>query len=155
MRISDWSSDVCSSDLRAGFSAPRHQRSGSEGVRSADNVECQDREGSFGFHPPQTAGQEATSARHSLDGAEGMLDRAAPDRHKIRYLLNPTFHPIERALIHEPVNGALISRRTLLFDLASLGGGRSVTDRPISGMLALGIRSEEHTSELQSLMRTT
>src|SRR3546814_3773904 len=42
-------------------------------------------------------------------------------------------------LIHEPVNGALISRRTLLFDLASLAGGRSVTDRPISGMLALGI----------------
>src|SRR3546814_8240844 len=122
-----------------------------------------------------------------------MLDRAAPDRHKIRFLLNPTFHPIERALIHEPVNGALISRRTLLFDLASLAGGRSVTDRPISGMLALGIhgftsraadrvgllvmdelhgaevlrahgpaldrrchadaRSEEHTSELQSLMR--
>uniref|UniRef100_UPI001F351D1A hypothetical protein n=1 Tax=Vibrio cholerae TaxID=666 RepID=UPI001F351D1A len=82
--------------------------------------------------------QGQAAAYHARLGAEGLLDRAAPDRHKIRVLLNPTFHPIERALIHEPVNGALISGRTLLFELASLAGGRSVTDRPISGMLALG-----------------
>src|SRR3546814_8677161 len=102
MRISDWSSDVCSSDL-----APR-SREAAGGCRHA---------------------------RHHLDGDAAALQivdlfSAAPG--------------IERIAALEAHDAA--------------AGQRLLGHQPVDFVLAQGMprrRSEEHTSELQSLMRTS
>src|SRR3546814_8623999 len=102
MRISDWSSDVCSSDLRAGPSA-------GSGVSDADD---------FDLAPPRDAAQ---TLNLELDGWEGPLD-----------LL-------------------LLLARQQKVDLARI----SILDlvEQYLAFIADARRSEEHTSELQSLMR--
>src|SRR3546814_3007747 len=103
MRISDWSSDVCSSDL--------HRTLG-------------------GFHADALAGQ-GTCAVGLLVGVVGLV----------------VTQPHERA--HDVVGGAEVvlaaERVRLPVDAGGLvaAGGDAVTR----------LRSEEHTSELQSLMR--
>src|SRR3546814_9414942 len=104
MRISDWSSDVCSSDLRPGIRAPasRHGRSCAQKRR------------------PET------SPRHRPTG---------------RSASSLTSHTIHSR------NGAG-RQAAQTFELAGLGafsGSRSTH--------SINRRSEEHTSELQSLMR--
>src|SRR3546814_1762601 len=94
MRISDWSSDVCSSDLdRAGAGNHRH---------------------------------------HPLRGGAGWRDVLAASRHaRPGLVMAPSSRPSQRYRIRHDYGTALSSRRT-----------------------ARGVgRSEEHTSELQSLMR--
>src|SRR3546814_3540237 len=97
MRISDWSSDVCSSDLRA----------------------------------------VAHDARHGL--ANSPLENRAP-RHKTE-LMCPLDHGVTLVADHD---GAAVDT---LDQFAALRH-----DIPQSRFL-LDLRSEEHTSELQSLMR--
>src|SRR3546814_1573442 len=94
MRISDWSSDVCSSDLLGGL--------GAEGERE-DLVAEADAE------HPQSARQHLLHRRHRVDAGRRRIARPVGEEHAVR-------------LVGED----------------GLGGG---------------IRSEEHTSELQSLMR--
>src|SRR3546814_2253834 len=101
MRISDWSSDVCSSDLRRPrFGQHRRLRPGMEQARLADRLRC-------------------------------------------RILL-------------------LLGERGLQHGLGQRGGGRCAAGRCAGDVTLadLGVdadpgRSEEHTSELQSLMRTS
>src|SRR3546814_4098044 len=94
MRISDWSSDVCSSDLQL-FGGRQHLAGRRAGLAGR------------GLHPGDVGGD--------LLGALGGLLGVARD---------------------------LPRRRLLLLDGAGDGGGDLVD-----------LRSEEHTSELQSLMR--
>src|SRR3546814_2310828 len=105
MRISDWSSDVCSSDLRVGMGADI----ASEGMRLLDRR----------LHL-------ARRELHAVERIEGRGD--APRHHDLH---------VVAALAH------LLADR-----LAHLGG--PVGDPHCEGQ---GVRSEEHTSELQSLMR--
>src|SRR3546814_3152450 len=103
MRISDWSSDVCSSDLSAFF-----ERAG----RMAD-----------------------------IEGICGRACQADPSR--------PPAHPRPSGTGTEP-------RRYHLFQLRRPGRDDGVDDSvelPRHGVGAGCRRSEEHTSELQSLMR--
>src|SRR3546814_1238483 len=93
MRISDWSSDVCSSDLHVSF-----ERSGKSLGRLADE--------------------------------EGMGDAAVVG-------LQPGKAAFLGAPAGDPQDAVVAGQR--------LGGG--------VGIGRLGVRSEEHTSELQSLMR--
>src|SRR3546814_8596528 len=104
MRISDWSSDVCSSDLfeRGFVEAVQHQH-----LRPAEQRGVEREAGVFGR------------------GADEH-DRAALDEGQEAVLLRT----IEAVYLIDEQQGALARRRHLL-----------------------GIRSEEHTSELQSLMR--
>src|SRR3546814_2323693 len=101
MRISDWSSDVCSSDLRKGKPACR-------GARSR-----------FG-RSPRRARHCANPGWPVPEGGEALRNRDAAQSEPVRvlFLLRPRMH----------VRG-------------QRGKGRPT------------VRSEEHTSELQSLMR--
>src|SRR3546814_10052628 len=93
MRISDWSSDVCSSDLAWIGVPPEHGAGAKERVRSADG----------GSQDPQPRPDQPRPLRRR---------RRIPPQH-----VAPALAPLLRS-------------------------GRGV-----------GVRSEEHTSELQSLMR--
>src|SRR3546814_9396981 len=99
MRISDWSSDVCSSDL--------HRRDRMFGI-----AERLFERGEFGFH------------------------RAARERRQ------PVRQPLGRGV--RPVRG-----RERIVDVEIADSGKAIND---FGVVLLFARSEEHTSELQSLM---
>src|SRR3546814_4158454 len=101
MRISDWSSDVCSSDL---------------GRDRARTVEDMVKAAEVGGFRPRMVEEDPESGRNEKE----LLDAAAFDliENKVRHEIGEDDHP--RAMID---------------------GGKS--------------RSEEHTSELQSLMRNS
>src|SRR3546814_7857082 len=108
MRISDWSSDVCSSDLRPDSREPNGRR---------------DR------HPTS----QAARINRSTPLPDGLASGRTPvSRQVLRRVLQPAPGP--------PVGRP---------DLACL---REISAQP--GSRAAG-RSEEHTSELQSLMRSS
>src|SRR3546814_4551213 len=118
MRISDWSSDVCSSDLRAILA-----KSGNELVTMAKRLR------SVGEDP----GSEALSSF-----------RKAMVRH---------------AAIQEQVSGMTAEAGRALSAFRIAADSRDVPGRVLEGLANSGgssrRRSEEHTSELQSLMRTS
>src|SRR3546814_6026177 len=102
MRISDWSSDVCSSDLAAALSFYRSR----------------------------------LPSKMTINMATGYYTFAPAD-----FSVNPAGAKTDLTIKH--TDGGLSQ---VDVDLQS---GGSITQLPISGRL----RSEEHTSELQSLMR--
>src|SRR3546814_10844603 len=106
MRISDWSSDVCSSDLTAGPAGQRSREVMPEDLEVASGPRMSDR------HGPATG----TAAEDHHGTTADRLRPAARSR--------PVARPRHR---------------------------RAAGARPPR----LGLRSEEHTSELQSLMRTS
>src|SRR3546814_1627083 len=117
MRISDWSSDVCSSDLN--HELMRCGRDIIDMVRMVDTIAM-----ARTLHP---------GAKHSLDA---LCTRYGIDRsHRIKH-------------------GALLDAELLAQLYIELTGGRQIgfalaTDIPATQ----AEKSEEHTSELQSLMR--
>src|SRR3546814_7549934 len=112
MRISDWSSDVCSSDLEIG------------GVKLA-------------ITSPEDAAAEAGQMAERIA-------RAAPDARLDGFLLSEMAPPGVELILgtrRDPLFGPLV--------MVGLGG---VTAELFEDV-AIRLRSEEHTSELQSLMR--
>src|SRR3546814_10141253 len=120
MRISDWSSDVCSSDLlgRAKLQLSGYRRS--EGVRAGRWREAC-----------------AVSCRHSLDRNHGHGFGLRPDRNSDMVTMAAV--KIGRRLGRVGRAVVILFREVL-----------ATADRCNSAG-----RSEEHTSELQSLMRTS
>src|SRR3546814_3547295 len=119
MRISDWSSDVCSSDLKLGIHSPVI-RSLDPGDRNRRNAQQQQR-----VHAPAAvteidAEQEEERPSYIGEGDTGL------DHH--RHVLR--------------------QRPSLDSDGRRASGSKRSTNPTISAL-----RSEEHTSELQSLMR--
>src|SRR3546814_8933324 len=102
MRISDWSSDVCSSDLRLGREAAED-----DAVHRADPRAGEHRRRALGNH------------RHIDGDAVALLDAELLQRVR---------------------------------EADDVGEQRGIADRPRLAIGGVG-RSEEHTSELQSLMR--
>src|SRR3546814_956689 len=135
MRISDWSSDVCSSDLGLAvlvFHLPQ--------VGGAD--------GDVGVGVVQALGSavgDAVAFRHSRPGGREYLHQAARVGGRARAGVEDAF-------------GADLGRdprrvEQVFGGLAADGG--FVVDREADFIPALLLRSEEHTSELQSLMRSS
>src|SRR3546814_5782129 len=119
MRISDWSSDVCSSDLPGGQRA-FHQRAG-----GIDDV-----------------GAENGKAR--------LGDTLAGHRRAEVELVVSEHHDVEFRLVEQVDHvGALIEAG----QQRGRDGVAAVGEDGMLGGRALAVRSEEHTSELQSLMR--
>src|SRR3546814_6071864 len=118
MRISDWSSDVCSSDLLAHL-ARCHRLAGAGPDDLDDDILVED----HALHG------------HRLIGDQAELRRAVGLQH--RDALRLQF-------------GAQRGRQGLAADQAGFQRRRAATK-----LGALLQRSEEHTSELQSLMRTS
>src|SRR3546814_2003393 len=120
MRISDWSSDVCSSDLRA---QPR------------------------ALLGPTVAALPLSNAAHHLVGA-GSITRKPPAPISLTSSARSAMpRLLKRKMPSIPPNPSAASRR-LVGKL--LPGFQSRAMRTVSNTES---RSEEHTSELQSLMR--
>src|SRR3546814_8917575 len=115
MRISDWSSDVCSSDLR-------------------------------GFAHLLDIGNDAPRARGDVAPGRGQhhLARRAFDQRHAQFLLQLADLGGERGLADE-------ARRRGAAEVQVLGEGDEVLE--VTQVHGFPPRSEEHTSELQSLMR--
>src|SRR3546814_1339083 len=112
MRISDWSSDVCSSDLAGQFHAGRPAADDGEGEQRAFR-------GRIGFRlGPLERGQDPAT------DVQRVVERLQPWR----------------------VRGPLV--------VAEVGvGGAAGQQQVVVAQRVAALRSEEHTSELQSLMR--
>src|SRR3546814_9026721 len=172
MRISDWSSDVCSSDLVERQHAGRRLGDAAEG---ADEVDLDD--------PVERVEREMPDAAFFLAAARG-LDRIAgagavdQDAFLTMRLARLGEGRVDRSVVGDVAftenAGDLVRDGDALFllqvedrDLDALGGqrarGRGAKARGAPGddggyggvefHLVLPNRSEEHTSELQSLMR--
>src|SRR3546814_8826590 len=148
MRISDWSSDVCSSDLLFHAVLPGRL---ADFVGIGRRVQAQRVEVHAGTAGAGEAGfEEAVADRAQRRGAF----------HALGPLAGVVAHPILDVGIHLPLHQArglagrggggddLFLRRRF----AAKGGRRIGLD---AGRRRPALRSEEHTSELQSLMRTS
>src|SRR3546814_9777630 len=122
MRIIDWSSDVCSSDLRAAHAI----------VQRRPDKALADRMG-----PGRTA-RDPTSIFHGFFGKLLILDHAIDDV--------PAFELLGRI--------AIAAKNDLTGPIGAAKGGKAF-DAAQEGGSADMHRSEEHTSELQSLMRNS
>src|SRR3546814_2002034 len=131
MRISDWSSDVCSSDLQAilamaeleGQQAAKRPRAGQQGRGWRAGIEQQQR--AFGHRPLETA------------------ERRRGER------LATGFRQLEREVeLGGILFGAAVEQRQPAVAMAE-----KTQHRCHAVEIGLQKRSEEHTSELQSLMR--
>src|SRR3546814_3346474 len=115
MRISDWSSDVCSSDLAAGPGgrlAENFFHSGSFNNSFSMTSSC-----TAASHPPvRRANKESAGALKTISTAPYCRVRA------------PTYRPPSDKQTERPFNCC-------------------------QDLMSVSVRSEEHTSELQSLMR--
>src|SRR3546814_4342991 len=147
MRISDWSSDVCSSDLGVG---PASNRGGSAGGKKSG--------GSSSAKRAKTQVDEAAKAadelKRNLDSILASLD---PKAAQMQSLLEKG-RDLDSALASQLINPTQWQEaRTRLSDeIAALE--KEMADSAVGQMFIPGIgmsnpRSEEHTSELQSLMR--
>src|SRR3546814_5541518 len=120
MRISDWSSDVCSSDLRRGGNARRREFGNRFGARAIDAPMLHDH-----------AQFLAIVAAQYVAGVKRVIDEFG------------AFHEFGPAREDRPADD--------LRDDPAVAGPEQI-GRPRT---EAAVRSEEHTSELQSLMRIT
>src|SRR3546814_2348794 len=114
MRISDWSSDVCSSDLRASAGG------GAARLESLDPY-------------PRRLLQDDAQSRHRLVLQDRALRRTGRAQHRLA--ARPRARRVE------------FHQRADLYPRPTRGL------RPLAPARQCRLRSEEHTSELQSLMR--
>src|SRR3546814_8844511 len=131
MRISDWSSDVCSSDLEIGEEPALQQRVVAE-IDAGDDVRRQEG-GLLGF------GEEIVDVaveRHAADDLDGDI------------LLGDQLGGVEHVI-------GLLCRERLVEDLHAEIPRREVAGIDRLEQVAAQESSAEHTSELQSLMRTS
>src|SRR3546814_10214400 len=116
MRISDWSSDVCSSDLGDGLAAARHQAA------------------VLGDHQEQLLDHQRLGVRVG------------------RHVVAEEHREVELAKPHELADVAAHALHHVQQD-ARIALADAAYQRQADGCHRGGGRSEEHTSELQSLMR--
>src|SRR3546814_2690611 len=143
MRISDWSSDVCSSDLLAAGAGPLFRAGRTQPRLSAPAG----RGGTLrrAHHPVQPHRRPDLRLARS-PGADGMRGAALVLG---GMLLAALVGPLFLAWPHDVIDWNAIS--------AGMGapGHLLGTDNVGRDLLARTLRSAEHTSELQSLMRTS
>src|SRR3546814_430646 len=143
MRISDWSSDVCSSDLQRDRPKPARQRGGAGLARRVRG-----RGGNLRHRPPyrrlRDDRQEVPSPaiRGNSWSRQVRLDRGKSMPHRARRILTALLLSIAA-----PSMAAAEPSPAEPSPYAALAGAEA-------RVAAIGFRrSEEHTSELQSLMR--
>src|SRR3546814_958460 len=127
MRISDWSSDVCSSDLLSDSIAGMRQSVSQMRMQRIDKL----------FAPlPRIVRDLAQDMGKKIafqtSGGEVELDREMMEN-----IRDPLIHIVRNAIDHgvEPLEDRVAA-------------GKEIT-------ATISVRSEEHTSELQSIMRST
>src|SRR3546814_492963 len=151
MRISDWSSDVCSSDLieevpRPGHpdKAPAPAPPGRNLTRGPEAQQVLDRE-----EGEQNAVQEAKGRRHLLVSPEALLSLQHGNPRARQDHDNDETGNIDASRL---IRGAAVETGP---EPAPYPDQNARHRRAISSLRRCRHRSEEHTSELQSLMRTS
>src|SRR3546814_4697727 len=142
MRISDWSSDVCSSDLDLGVMiSASHNPYQDNGIKL------------FGPDGYKLSDEDEAQIEHLLTVEPKLADAAHIGRAKrIDDARGRYIHAVKHSL---PESVRLDGLRIVL-DCAN---GRAYNSAPSvfwelgADVVATGVRSEEHTSELQSLLR--
>src|SRR3546814_1674796 len=139
MRISDWSSDVCSSDLAADFAKVSNQCLGTRPIEHADDELA-------GIHPLFTR-----NGLHSFPDRLVEVDDARRIARPHCQLVHVNVGRVQQASFL----GNRQHRQRIGASLRSDGRAlqrieRDVDPWPLADRIA---RSDEHTSELQSLMR--
>src|SRR3546814_8625059 len=154
MRISDWSSDVCSSDLFAVFAREEVLKSRAEALRgdeAAYNWSI-DRRPNFAKLTQVVFEEGGTAWAGDDDFALG--ERLGAFRHT-------RSHPIEKLVLPGPsvigVRELYWPTRTLAEQgIAAAGDAfHALFSRTQKAQTIFSLRSKEHTSELQSLLRIT
>src|SRR3546814_8052662 len=137
MRISDWSSDVCSSDLQSleplRHVVPEDDRRGRRAIEIID--QCCAR-----------LGQLVVEARRSIEAAALMADPPTEQidlGEVVAGLVEDMRGPSEAADVHLEAH---VERDVIVF------GGDEAIETIVENLID-NARSEEHTSELKSLMR--
>src|SRR3546814_2812355 len=165
MRISDWSSDVCSSDLLATagvklvLAARRQDRlealakelSGDVAVFAADVAK------------PEVPAQLLAFARQRFGAADILINNAVIFR--IVSLADfdlDAIAPMSALNYDAVVRASYVFARAMkaagsgaIVNISSIGAHLTAPGAGVYGGLKRALRSEEHTSELQSLMRTS
>src|SRR3546814_2396814 len=146
MRISDWSSDVCSSDLRVaelvekGEIVPETSQRLDKAVDMITTREAIEQERRI-LKAMDTGAGEARPLMTADVAATRLAELAAPRE------LNHQQLAAAIQIVSSPDRIVLVQGRA--------GAGKSTMLQPIAKAEAIDARSEEHTSELQSLMRTS
>src|SRR3546814_1027041 len=145
MRISDWSSDVCSSDLRPHGLARDHLREAEDGVQGRAQLVAHQRE----------EARLGAALRLGEAARFGVRLRAlgAGDGAALRLLPAVLEEEDDAADGGEHLEDQRGGGRRLAARLGKEAFGRHVDDEGAQDVAELQGRSEEHTSELQSLMR--
>src|SRR3546814_8237542 len=140
MRISDWSSDVCSSDLQGYWEKIQAVLRKHDVLLIADEVIT-------GF-----------ARTGNLFGCESFGIK--PDMMTLAKQLSGAYMPISAVLVSDAIYQAIADNSA---KRGSFGHGYTYSAHPVAAAVALEtlkiyeerdiVRSEEHTSELQSLMR--
>src|SRR3546814_8054239 len=135
MRISDWSSDVCSSDLLSRKAAAIGLNAWPELYRRMDRP--------FFFDNPD------------LPTLQPWANTTAPPAERFVARRNPYFHRVDATGRQLPYIAELILDRTAprLIPTKAAAGEADLQARGLSFAHATALRSDEHTSELQYLMR--
>src|SRR3546814_9913272 len=140
MRISDWSSDVCSSDLYLKLLGTQGEREAAlRRARDAADVSQQVNEyvvPLFDAASPEKTGGKPIEPRKLVDLGQAQLKLHFKDRPQLRAKMLGTI-------------GGLYCR------LGASEPCRKDLEQALAQQRAAPDRSEEHTSELQSLMRTS
>src|SRR3546814_6585679 len=129
MRISDWSSDVCSSDLLAG--TERHRRHAALGER-------------------EVVGAEEVAGFRAGVGGEAQVEALRGGDQFVQQVLLRAARSAEVAGRAVRVERVHVQHRHRLAQRIQRAGGVV-----LGAEQALLLRSDEHTSELQSLMRNS
>src|SRR3546814_10329477 len=141
MRIRDWSSDVCSSDLTATSARP-----------SFDHLSGRIVTGAFILHSGLT---KWNGAPETAEGVHGMASTAYPFLSKLRPARFLKVLAAAEIAIGAALLTPLVPDRAAGAALTGFSGGLLGLYARVPGLRQEGSvwRSEEHTSELQSLMR--
>src|SRR3546814_7012843 len=183
MRISDWSSDVCSSDLQGAIFLERHQDAAHLGLAASldqpllelrglhvrGRIERGFKRAMFGNQLARGLGPDAADARDIVrtvtHQGQDIADKMRPDAELLLDLVD-----IDALVLHriEHVDAVRsVGAITFAHQLHQILVGRDHGHIPALALRSTGIgcdkviglepllRSEEHTSELQSLMRTS
>src|SRR3546814_2010347 len=165
MRISDWSSDVCSSDLAQGYFVYDSHKSGAETISHL-------RFGNTPIAAPYLLSSVDFIGVHRFEFLD-KLDVLRHARDGATVLINAPYDPADVwNHLRRPVQQHILEKRLRLFVIDASGVAQLLGLGPrvntilqacffaISGILPgeegirrIRKRSEEHTSELQSLMR--
>src|SRR3546814_5591273 len=161
MRISDWSSDVCSSDLRVS----RGRRGGEirpdrAGVVSSRTRACRLADplvAAYAVALEDVATCRA-AARRARSGRSAIPPRIGTSRQSYGTPAHRQYGPLERKRISEDANSCRSRTVCAMILVKLLTIGYRATVRLALAFfvtMAVFLRSEEHTSELQSLMRNS